>query len=186
MLYKIVAMAAFLVSADALKIDASGMSRRVILGNAAALAPALIAAPSFAALMKQSDGEIYKRAECVAKTPSNTIELPGCCHQPHTTHHTHTPSFALRPPPRSSLAAAALVLRAAAANPTHARPHYSPTECTRFRAAPRRCSQSSCTVVICHPHSSLQQGRAQRAARSRARQARPPGRRLLRDVRRAG
>ena len=94
MLYKIVAMAAFLVSADALKIDASGMSRRVILGNAAALAPALIAAPSFAALMKQSDGEIYKRAECVAKTPSNTIELPGCCHQPHTTHHTpHTHSL---------------------------------------------------------------------------------------------
>lgn len=107
MLYKIVAMAGFLVSVDALKIDASGLSRRVILGNAAALAPALIAAPSFAALVKQSDGEIYKRAECVAKTPSNTIELPGCCHQPHITHPhlpcAHRPALPSPPLPLSCL-----------------------------------------------------------------------------------
>jgi hypothetical protein len=74
MLYKIVALAAFVVSADALRIDASGMSRRAIMGKAAALAPALIAAPAFAELKRAEDAEVYKRADNGKLNAARVIE----------------------------------------------------------------------------------------------------------------
>ena len=61
MLYRIAALAAFLVSADALKIGA-GMSRRAAVAKAASLAP-LVPLAAFADLKKAGDAEIYKRAE---------------------------------------------------------------------------------------------------------------------------
>jgi len=61
MLYKLVAMAAFLVCTDALKIDAN-MGRRSVVAKGAALG-ALAPLAAFAELKKAGDAEIYKRAD---------------------------------------------------------------------------------------------------------------------------
>jgi len=74
MLYRAIACAAFLASADALRVDASGMSRRAMLGNAAAIAPALFAAPAFAELKQASDGDVYKRADKGQLNPARVIQ----------------------------------------------------------------------------------------------------------------
>jgi len=74
MLYRIIVSAFLIGSGDALRVDATGMSRRAILGNAAALAPALIAAPAFAELKQASDGDVYKRADEGMLNPARVIQ----------------------------------------------------------------------------------------------------------------
>ena len=78
MLYKLVAMAAFLVCTDALKIDAN-MGRRSVVAKGAALG-ALAPLAAFAELKKAGDAEIYKRAECV---PTSALDLHA--QHPHAT-----------------------------------------------------------------------------------------------------
>ena len=79
MLYRIAALAAFLVSADALKIGA-GMTRRSAVAKVASLA-AVAPLAAFADLKKAGDAEIYANAECVVSNP---------CHCPRSIARAHT------------------------------------------------------------------------------------------------
>ena len=61
MIYKVLAAAVLLSSAEALKLNGIGMTRRAAFATAASLAvPLAPAMPAFAELMKQGDAEIYK------------------------------------------------------------------------------------------------------------------------------
>ena len=73
MLYRIAALAAFLVSADALKIGA-GMTRRSAVAKVASLA-AVAPLAAFAELKKAGDADIYANAECAHSSPTRTIAL---------------------------------------------------------------------------------------------------------------
>ena len=72
MLYKVIAAALLVSSGEALKIG-GGVSRRVALGKAAALAP-LIAAPAFAELKRPEDAEIYRRADAGKLNAARAIQ----------------------------------------------------------------------------------------------------------------
>lgn len=72
MLYRVVALAAFLVSADALNVGA-GMSRRSAVAKVASLAP-LVPLAAFADLKRAGDAEIYARADGGKLNAARAIE----------------------------------------------------------------------------------------------------------------
>lgn len=72
MLYRIAALAAFLVSADALKIGA-GMTRRTAVAKVASLA-AVAPLAAFADLKKAGDAEIYANADANKLNAARAIE----------------------------------------------------------------------------------------------------------------
>lgn len=62
MLYKVLAAAFLVASGDALRVDPSGMSRRAVIGAAAAVLP-LAPLAAFAELKQASDADVYQRAD---------------------------------------------------------------------------------------------------------------------------
>merc|ERR1719258_244608 len=72
MLYRIAALAAFLVSADALKIGA-GLSRRAAVAKVASLAP-LVPLAAFADLKKAGDAAVYANADAGKLNAARAIE----------------------------------------------------------------------------------------------------------------
>ena len=62
MIYKLICAALLVGSGEALKVGATGVSRRAALAKAASIALPLAASPAFA-LNRAEDAEIYKRAD---------------------------------------------------------------------------------------------------------------------------
>lgn len=73
MLYKILAAAFLVANADALKINAAGMTRRAAVGAAAAVLP-LAPLAAFAELKRAEDAEIYARADKGKLNAARAIE----------------------------------------------------------------------------------------------------------------